>query len=221
MGRQTRSTLFTDESDASGLAAVDLPFTGFGCGFFDFDNHSDLDLAVVNGAVRRMSVQEGEIAAFWDRYAEPNLLFQNDGHGMFTDARPLGGAFTSRVEMSRDLAFGDIDLVVGNLSESPRVFRNDAPLHGTHWLLVRALIGNRDAIGAEVAVVAGDRRIMRLVLPGYSYVCSNDPRAHFGLGSINIIDGIEVTWPDQMRERFSVPGVDRQVVLRKGEGKSL
>ncbi|MCZ6678919.1 MAG: ASPIC/UnbV domain-containing protein, partial [Candidatus Poribacteria bacterium] len=162
-----------------------------------------------------------------DRYAEPNLLFQNDGHRRFTDVSPLGGAFTARVEMSRGLAFGDIDndgdidLVVGNLSESPRVFRNDAPPPGTHWLLVRAVVGNRDAIGAEVTVVAGEKRIVRLVLPGYSYVCSNDPRVHFGLGNIEVIDAIEVTWPDGPRERFKAPGVDRELTVQKGTGEAL
>ncbi|MBC8229788.1 CRTAC1 family protein [bacterium] len=223
-----QSTMFADESDASGLSIVDMPFTSFGCGFFDFDNDGDLDLAVANGRVIREQVLPGaNLGKFWNPYAEPNLLFQNDGHGNFTDVSKQASAFTARVEISRGLAFGDIDndgdidMVMVNHDNMLRVFRNDAPPVGNHWLLVRTMIGNRNAIGAKVTVLANDKKFVRLALPGYSYACSNDPRAHFGLGKIDKIDAIEVVWPDDTRERFKVNGINRELTVRKGEGESL
>ena len=220
--------IFGDVSDASGFAGVDLPFTGFGCGFFDVDHDGDLDLAVVNGRVARGPVLSGAtVGTFWNPYAEPNLLFQNDGRGRFSDVSSLAGAFTAQVEVSRGLAFGDIDrdgdidLVVANLSGKLRVFRNDAPAPGTHWLLVRAVTGNRDAIGAYVTVVSAGPKLVRLALPGYSYQSSNHPRAHFGLGQIDQIEAIEVTWPDGERERFEAPGVNRELTVRQGDGEAL
>jgi hypothetical protein len=80
--------------------------------------------------------------------------------------------------------------------------------------------GGRDAYGAEVRVTAGGRTFTRWVNPASSYLCSGDPRAHFGLGSAEAIDSIEVLWPDGRREAFEGGGVDRRVELRKGEGKS-
>ena len=68
--------IFSDATDSSGFAGIDLPFTGFGCGFFDFDHDADLDIALVNGRVMRGPVLPGaNIGKFWDPYAEPNLFF--------------------------------------------------------------------------------------------------------------------------------------------------
>jgi hypothetical protein len=59
------------------------------------------------------------------------------------------------------------------------------------------------------------------VLPGSSYCASNDPRAHFGLGAATAVDEIVVQWPDRQRESFAVPGLDRAITLRQGEGREL
>ena len=91
--------------------------------------------------------------------------------------------------VSRGLACGDVDgdgaldLLVTTVAGPARLYRNVAPDRG-HWLLVRAVDPalHRDAYGAEVTVEAGDRRCGRWINPGTSYLCSNDPRAHFGLG---------------------------------------
>ena len=58
------------------------------------------------------------------------------------------------------------------------------------------------------------------IIPGSSYLCSNDPRAHFGLGAAARVDAIEVRWPDGLIERFPGRDADQVVLLRKGEGKA-
>jgi hypothetical protein len=57
------------------------------------------------------------------------------------------------------------------------------------------------------------------VISGGSYLSSNDPRSHFGLGQATAVDAIEVHWPSGKVERFSVRGVDRIVTLTEGSGK--
>jgi len=219
------SALFSDHSDASGTSANDLRFTGFGCGFFDYDNDGDLDLAIANGRVKRgPPVSGANLGPFWNAYAEGNLILENDGRGEWAAAGGPKNAFASQIEVGRGLAFGDfdqdgdVDLVLGNLHGPPRVFRNDSPAPESHWLLVRALVGKRDAIGAEVTLTAGEKRFVRLVLPGYSYASSSDPRVHFGLGEIERIDAVEVNWADGSRESFDVDGVNRQITVQKGKG---
>ena len=47
---------------------------------------------------------------------------------------------------------------------------------------------------------AGDRRWLRRIDPGGSFLCSGDMRALFGLGKAETVDGIEVNWPDGSRD---------------------
>ena len=94
-----------------------------------------------------------------------------------------------------------------------------APSRG-HWLLVRAIDPglHRDAYGAAVTVEAGGRRRVAWVNPGQSYLCSNDPRAHFGLGEAGRVGSIRVAWPDGDEEIFPGCAADQAITLRKGEG---
>jgi hypothetical protein len=77
----------------------------------------------------------------------------------------------------------------------------------------------RDAVGATVYLTANGMKQRADVISGGSYLSSNDPRPHFGLGHATTVDAIEVHWPDGKVEKFTVPGVDRIVTLTKGTGK--
>lgn len=221
----TEGPLFRDYTVQSQLYRYGLEQTGFGCGFFDLENDGDLDLAVANGAIRRRPPLPGARKGFWADYAERNQLFENDGAGIFTLVDEKAGPFASEVEVSRGLAFGDIDsdgdidMALSNIDNSVRVYRNVAPAETSHWLLVRALTRGRDALGAQIQLRAGGREFRRLVLAGYSYCSSSDPRAHFGLGAISSIDEIAVLWPDGEVESFPAPSIDREITLRQGEGR--
>jgi hypothetical protein len=229
--RQTSAGHYEDQTVAAGLAQPRWPGTGFGTMLVDFDLDGALDLAVVNG---RVSHTPGLVPAvpnldsYWAPYAERNQLFVNDGSGHFSDISLSNKDFCGAHGVHRGLIWGDldgdgqVDLVVTSVAGPARYLRNVAPRKG-HWLLVRARDPalRRDAYGAVVTVGAGGRRWVGLINPGQSYLCSGDPRAHFGLGSATHVDEIRVDWPDGSSEVFPGTDVDRVLTLERGKGKKV
>jgi hypothetical protein len=219
---------FEDRTPASDLLKSHWRGTGFGALLVDFDLDGALDLAVVNGRVVSGGAATHTGLGFWETYAERNQLFAGDGTGKFRDISLGNQPFCGGWNVGRGLACADFDrsgapgLLVTTSGGRARLFRNAAPGRG-HWLQVRAVDPKlqRDAYGAEVRVRAGQRTWLRLINPAQSYLSSSSPLALFGLGPLERVDAIEVTWPDgSPPERFGGGTVDCVRVLRKGEGSS-
>jgi hypothetical protein len=220
---------FQDDTTPVSLAVVSLPYTGFGTGFFDYDHDGDLDLAIVNGRVIRGPVlTKTQPIHYWDHYAEPNLLFKNDGSGKFIDVSTQAKEFTECVENSRALVFGDIDndgdidLLVTNEGGRARLYQNNIKKKG-NWITISAIDTsiNRDMYGTKISIISGDHRFLRLINTGYSFCSSHDPRAHFGLGNIGSINKILVEWPGGDSEVFKNVDMNQFLILRKGTGESF
>jgi len=92
---------------------------------------------------------------------------------------------------------GDLDLLVVNLNDSPRLLRNDGPGEN-NWLTIEAKLhgGKVDAIGARVTVKTGSLVQIHDLVPVTGYLSQADPRAHFGLGESTSADVVEIRWPD-------------------------
>jgi enediyne biosynthesis protein E4 len=220
--------LFRDRTARSGLLATDWRGTGFGTLMADFDQDGWLDIAVVNGRVLPGSATpNAALGAHLQQYSERNQLFRNEGEGRFRDVSRHNPALCGTPNVARGLVLGDLDgdgapdLVVTTVAGRARILRNVAQPRG-NWLLVQALDPRlkRDAYGAELTLRAGGKSWLRLVNPGDSYLCSSDPRAHFGLGPAARYDGITVQWPDGLVEEFGGGAANQVVVLRRGEGKA-
>ena len=222
---------FRDGTHESGLTAASVPYTGFGTVLCDLDHDGDEDLVVVNGRVTHADAPHprARLEAHWSFFAEPNQCFLNRGDGRFEDASARCGALAETVEISRGLAAadldadGDLDLVVTNTRGPARLYENVAGSGGGAWLAVRAVEGQppRDAVGARLAVRAGERTFRRTVRSSSSYMTSSLAPAHVGLGAVERYDGIEVTWPGGEREAFPGGEARGRVTLVRGAGRAI
>ena len=217
---RNEKTFFRDDTVSVGLRAISRPFTRFGAAMLDFDNDGMLDIYEANGRVGRQS----ELFSS-DVYAEPNLLFRGAAGPRFEEVKPRGGTQPLLVATSRAAAFGDIDndgaidIVVMNRDGRPSLLHNVVSGRG-RWAMFRVLDEHgRDALGAEVNMTVGAHVITRDVRAAYSYLASNDPRVHVGLGKETGARDVRVRWPNGKRERFGDVPADTITVLRRGAGR--
>jgi enediyne biosynthesis protein E4 len=134
--KQGPAGLFQDQTAATGLANMARRGTGFGTVLADFDLDGALDLAFVNGRIKRDEAAGPFLPgldSFWHPYAQQNQLFANDGAGRFREISDANPAFCGRAAVGRGLACGDIDndgrpdLLVLNASAPAQLLRNIAP----------------------------------------------------------------------------------------------
>jgi hypothetical protein len=192
-------------SGATGLARLTRNHSGWGMRLADFDNDGRKDIVVAQSHVMdNIGITQPAVA-----YEEPMLLLRNTGAG-FT-AESFGPP-----RAHRGAAFGDLngdgflDVAVCPQLASAAVWfgRKNA----NHWLIVKleGTSSNRDGIGARVRV--GNQ--YRTVTTASSYLASNDPRAHFGLGDATP-DDVEIWWPSGKRQTVTAGGVDRVLTIRE------
>ena len=211
---------FHDASLAAGLG-VNRKYLGFGAGFFDFDNDGWKDIFLANGHVyAQLAGRKLHLS-----YEQPSLLYRNRGDGRFEDVSGRSGPGITSKRVSRGCAFGDLDndgqieVVVNNLDAPPSLLRHDGDRQ--NGALIVKLIGtrsNRSSVGARVRVTAGGRDRIDEVMSGSSYYSQNDLRLHFGLGSANKADRVEVSWPSGLKESFDNIAANQIVRIQEGLG---
>ncbi len=212
---------FTDVAISAGVG-VNSSYVAWGCGFLDYDNDGWQDIMQINGHV----YPEIDSYHFGQSYKNPRLIYRNMGDGSFKDVSAAMGPGISERFSSRGAAFGDydndgdIDALILNMNDPPSLLRNDGG-NQQNWIKLK-LIGtkcNRTAIGARVRVITGKHTQMDEVNSGTSVMSQSDLRLHFGLGSKEEVDLIEVKWPTtQKLESFSHIKANQILTIREGDG---
>ncbi len=223
---QGERDLFADESIGEGIGAASRTALTFGLFLFDADLDGRLDLLQTNGHLEEeiakvdpsQSYRQGA-QLFWNAGPDQRQAFVEVPAAETGDlARPIVGRGSAYADVDGD---GDLDVVLTETGGPPLLLRNDEGL-GHHWLRLKlegdpALPGgaNRDAIGAVVELTAGGVDQRRQVMPTKSYLSQSWLPVTFGLGDKTQVDKVTVTWPGGARQEVSVPGIDRELVVRQ------
>ena len=211
---------FIDIARKAGLAAPTIAPVKWGTGFGDFDNDGWLDILVANGNFSSLldSVPK-EV-----RFAEPILLFRNQGNLTFEEIAGEAGLNEGRLYSRRGTAFGDInndgnlDVVIFNVNAPPSVFLNETK-NSNHRVLFRlsGTKSNRGAVGARMRVTTSQMTQIDEVRAGGSYNSTSDTRLHFGLGRAAMMNKIEVFWPSGLKQEFNEIQADAIYEVKEGE----
>jgi len=213
--------LFADVTFESGVGEATLPFVGFGAVFFDYDNDTDVDLAIANGDVI------DNVSLFRDStsYEQRNLLLQNDGTGKFRDVGPASGPGFALKKPSRSLSAadidndGDLDLLIGNVGQTADLLRNDGG-NNSNSLSIRTVgsKSNRDGIGARLKLTIGGKVLLQEVRAGSSYLSQSDLRVHFGMGKAPRAERLEIRWPSGAVEMLKDVEANQILTVTEGRG---
>jgi len=223
---------FDDATFPAKLGYATFHLSGFGTRFMDYDNDGARDLFIANGHI----LDNIELVHAGTHYAEPKLMFRSTGRGLFENVSDRLGSDFTLPKVSRGVAVGDydnngrLDILVNNNGEAPQLLRNVLTAAGagdgasrsdsSHWLEI-LLIGtksNRDGVGARVKLTAGNLVQYDQRKGGMSYQSAQDPRLHFGLGSRNMVEAIEIRWPSGMITKIDKVAADQIITVKEGSG---
>jgi hypothetical protein len=213
--------LFVDEASLFGLGRI-RKWVGWGGGFADFDNDGWPDIMTVNGHV----FPELDRAGVGSGFRQPRVVYRNAAGKRFDDLSSSAGTAITTPRSGRGAAFGDldndgrIDVVVNNMNDTPSLLRlTSASIN--RWLLVRleGTKSNRGAIGARVVCVTGSLRQIDEVRSGGSFFSQNDLRLHFGVGSAERVDLLEVQWPSGAVDRLRNVRTNQILSIREGSSR--
>jgi hypothetical protein len=156
--------------------------------FVDVQNDGWEDLAVAAGPVFP-APGAAQPDALFERVADGGFVNRSEDL-QFDDSRSHCGL--AAADFAGD---GYLDVLVTGNEGPPRLWMN--PCGEAAWIAFEldGPASNRLAVGGRVTVEAGGRRWIREVF-GMRAVGQSPSRLHFGLGEVDVVDRVEVRWPD-------------------------
>ena len=192
LGAAGRRPSFADARPAF-AAAIGTHSTGWGDSWADLDLDGDLDLVLANGAIPVTNLgKDAQHVQVIENVSKAGGAdrFVSVGQRVGLEKVPrVNGRGLAAADYDND---GDLDIAINSIGGRVILLENRAP--SRHWLEVRLA---DFAPGAVVTVTLPDgRALVREVHAGSSYLSSEDPHVHFGLGDARRVATLGVRLPD-------------------------
>ena len=225
-----KNSIFTHDFDSPMLQKLTWPKVSWGSGLYDLDNDRDLDLFFAAGHLNSVS---GDNRQF-------NLLFENNGNGIYKDISLKSGVHSTGKRIHRSAIFSDynndglVDVYVtvngqqvedgqGNVTEDNNrgrgiLLKNNSG-NNNHWLKIRleGTRSNRDGFGATVTLRTMNDMQIQSLSSGQGYFSNNAQEIYFGLGDEDKVENIQITWPSGIMQSFESIDGDQTVYIVEGE----
>ena len=188
---------FEDVTQRTGAGLGSFNQVTWGCGLVDLDNDARRDIFYACGHLIDNIDALDDTTSY---LATPIVLWQTT-EGRFTNVSAAAGKGLQKKSVGRGACFddldndGDLDVVILNSRREPTVLRNDSS-NQHHWLQIQlgGTRASRDGVGAVVSVEAGGQRQLAEVHSGRGFQGHFGSRLHFGLGTLERVDRIEIRW---------------------------
>jgi len=215
-GDSVGEPVFSDIGFFSGVAATDWSWNP---SLADFDNDGFRDILITNGypkdvtdhdfaAFRRQrsnKISKADLLSQIPQIKISNYAFRNTGELKFENETKAWGLETPSfsngavyVDLDND---GDLDYVVNNINDEAFVYENTTNSNSKinkNFLDIRFKgdKNNLNGLGA-LAYIYYDHGKMQVYenSPYRGYLSTVEARAHFGLGSIKLLDSVVIKWP--------------------------
>lgn len=185
------------------------------CSWFDFDNDGDIDLieTVMWDGFPTVGLYENVNAG-----ESFNWILSIDAFSMpiYEGNSGTGGGIA---DIDND---GDLDVMLGYKFGPNQLLRNDY-FTGNHWIKIKleGTVSNRDAIGARVVVRTGAIEQMREVQTGVGYWSQHSLVQHVGIGELNVIDEVRITWPSGIQQVIQFPEIDQTLLVIESDSTCI
>lgn len=237
---ETQLPIFSDIGMLAGTQETDWSWAPL---FADYDNDGWQDLFVTNGFPKDVTdrdfgdfritasrlVSKKKLIAAIPEIKIPNFVFKNNGDYTFKDKTVEWGlnfgTFSSGAAYGDLDNDGDLDLVVNNINDPVLLLENNTSklLPNEHYLRIqlRGQDKNSLAIGSTVEIYTEKGTQKKSVLSGRGYLSQPEQTLHFGLGSIEKVDSILITWAGGNLQKLKIAAVDTTLPISYEPNRSF
>ncbi|MBT8209884.1 MAG: VCBS repeat-containing protein [Eudoraea sp.] len=208
-----------DFSNIARLAGVSSTDWSWGPLMADLDNDGWKDIFVSNGT--RREINNRDFFLNWEAEGRPmdnlyersleipsepidNFVFRNTGNLRFEQANDTWGivheGFSNGAVYADLDNDGDLEIVINNIDDPACLFENKGNDNNFAQVSLKGPRNNPFGLGSRVYVKTGGLQQMQELTLSRGFQSAVAAKLHFGLGENDVIDTLEVVWPDGKHE---------------------